>query len=87
MTGKTFSERLVALRTERGMSRYAVCKAGRLNQAHMIRLERGLAEPSLDTAVRIARALGVSVAVFEDVARPRTDIREKFAQQQKEEER
>lgn len=59
-----FSRRLVELRKAAGLSAYALAKAAGVSKQAVAKLEKGESAPSLETAARLARALGVSVADF-----------------------
>lgn len=52
------------LRRERGLTLEAVGFLAGLDQATVSRIERGLVEPSPETIVRLARALGMSIERF-----------------------
>lgn len=53
--------RIVALRTERGMSQEALAQKAQINRVTLARLERAMHQPTLDTLDRLARALGVAL--------------------------
>jgi transcriptional regulator with XRE-family HTH domain len=63
-----FNERLKQLRKERGLSQDGLAKAAGLSTDTVAKLERPNKEPSWDTAVKLARALGVSLDDFRDDA-------------------
>jgi transcriptional regulator with XRE-family HTH domain len=50
------------VRQERGLTLEAVGYLGQVDQATVSRIERGLVKPSPETTVRLARALGMSIA-------------------------
>jgi transcriptional regulator with XRE-family HTH domain len=50
------------LRKERGLTLEAVGFLGGLDQATVSRIERGEVQPTPETIVRLARALGISIA-------------------------
>jgi transcriptional regulator with XRE-family HTH domain len=68
MSSKTtpapFSVRLRTLRREAGLTQRALAEAAGLSPNYVARLERGELAPSLDTAARLAGALGVEVPDF-----------------------
>jgi transcriptional regulator with XRE-family HTH domain len=50
------------VRRERGLTLEAVAYLGQVDQATVSRIERGLVKPSPETVVRLARALGMTIA-------------------------
>lgn len=52
------------LRLKRGLTLEALGYLGDLDQSTISRIERGIVEPSPDTVVKLARALGISVQRF-----------------------
>ncbi|AEI71141.1 hypothetical protein [EBPR siphovirus 5] len=59
---KTIGNRLAELRAERGLTLQDVADRTGLSKTHVWELEAGRTRnPSIDTAVRLARALGVSL--------------------------
>ncbi len=54
------------LRTERGLTQQALADAVNLSRVQVARLESGTRNASLETAKRLATALGQSLAVFDD---------------------
>ena len=61
---EAFAGRLRALRESAGLTQQALAVAAELSVSYVAKLERGVADPSWSTVVRLARALGVSVAAF-----------------------
>ena len=57
---ETFSERLYRLRTERLMSQRALAERVGIEHRMIGRFERGDNKPRIDTAVGLARVLGVT---------------------------
>lgn len=51
------------LRTETGVTQAALAHAAGIDQAHLSRIERGTARPSLDVLVGVAAALGADLSV------------------------
>jgi len=64
---EAFAVRLRALREGAGLTQQALAVAAELSVSYVAKLERGVADPSWSTVVRLARALGVSVAAFDEV--------------------
>ena len=62
----TFGDRLRALREAAGLSIYELAKRAGLSRTAVSRIEQDERQPSYETAVKLARALGVSVAAFDD---------------------
>jgi transcriptional regulator with XRE-family HTH domain len=62
----TFGKKLVRLRKAAGVSRYALAKRTGLTLQALTYLETSDRVPSWDTVQRVARALGLSTAAFED---------------------
>jgi transcriptional regulator with XRE-family HTH domain len=59
---RTIAKRCVLLREQRGLSLQAVAERADLSKSHIWELEQGRARnPTVDTAVRLARAFGVSL--------------------------
>jgi transcriptional regulator with XRE-family HTH domain len=50
------------VRRERALTLEAVAYLGGVDQATVSRIERGLVKPSPETTVRLARALGMTIA-------------------------
>lgn len=63
----TFAARLRALREEAGLSVADLARLADLNRTYVHNLEAGRREPSLKLATRLAKALGESLAVFDDL--------------------
>ena len=59
-------ERVRALRMSRGISQGALAEAAGMSQTTLSRLEKGHQCPSLEGVERIAKALGVSIAMVVD---------------------
>ena len=64
-TPDTLPARLRALREAAGLSRYALARAAGIHPGTYGRYEAGRKMITLETAGRIAAALGVSLAVFD----------------------
>lgn len=56
-----FGRRVADIRHARGLSRRSVAHAAGISDVSLMKLERGLSRPLLETAERLARALGVSL--------------------------
>lgn len=54
--------RLAACRLQRGLSQVSVARVAGLNPSYLSRLERGQIQPTVATAMRIARALKTSMS-------------------------
>jgi transcriptional regulator with XRE-family HTH domain len=65
-----FNERLKALRTAAGLTQDGLARVAGLTVSTVAKLERPNKEPSWDTAVKLAKALGVSLDDFTDEATP-----------------
>jgi transcriptional regulator with XRE-family HTH domain len=61
------------LRSQAGLTQAQLADRVEVSDEFMSRLERGLKSPSLDTAGRIADALGVTLAVLFDFDAPTPD--------------
>ncbi len=61
-----FSDRLRALRTERGFSQEKLARAADVSTGTVARLEHAGLDPSWSTVVKLAQALGVSPNDFLD---------------------
>ena len=64
-TKDSFARRLTRLREASGLSIPQLATVAKLPRQTIHHLENGEREPKLATAIRLARALGVSVAEFE----------------------
>lgn len=53
--------RLREIRKARGMTQEMLSKAARVNRVNISKYENGLSSPNLDSAQRLANALGVSI--------------------------
>lgn len=58
----TFGERIKMLREERGLSQGQLAEKLNVHQSHISRIEIGIHEAQFQTAIKLAEALGVSVA-------------------------
>jgi transcriptional regulator with XRE-family HTH domain len=67
-----FADRLRELRLRAGISQYELAKRSGVSGQAISRIEKGEREPGWSTVRKLARALGVSVAVF-DVEPPADD--------------
>ncbi len=61
----SFPTILRRLRAQAGMTQQALATAVGLSRVQVARLENGTRQPSLETAQRLATALGQSLAVFD----------------------
>ncbi len=61
----TFGRVLAEQRKKRGMSRSQLAEASELSYPYVSQLETGLRKPSRDAAVRLSRALGISLSDLE----------------------
>lgn len=55
----SFTARLLSLRQDRGLTRYAIARLADLAPSHYTRIESGECDPQLDTVRRLAAALKV----------------------------
>ena len=60
--GKTFAQKLAAARRAAGIRKAELADRSGLSRSTLTHLERGTREPSLDSAIRLARALGIPLA-------------------------
>jgi len=58
--------KLRAIRKQRGLSQRALAGKARMSQRFLCNIENGLADPSLSTLRRLAKALGVTVGALVD---------------------
>jgi transcriptional regulator with XRE-family HTH domain len=63
---ETFGKKLARLRKAAGLSQYALAKMSGLTNQAITYLETTDRSPNWDTVQRLARALGLSTAAFED---------------------
>lgn len=71
MRRDTFGSRLARLRQAAGLTAYGLAKATGLDETGIRRLEAGERQPSLETARRLAEALGEpSLAVWDGCTAP-----------------
>jgi transcriptional regulator with XRE-family HTH domain len=56
----SFGERLREARLDRGLSQDALAATAQLHHTHISLLERGRRDPTLETLVRLARALNLT---------------------------
>jgi transcriptional regulator with XRE-family HTH domain len=61
----TFAVRLARLREARGWSAYRLAKEAGVTSGQLSHLESGRRGPTLETARKLARALGVSLAEWD----------------------
>lgn len=66
----TFGEKLRQLRKGAGLSVKEMAKAAGISEVACYLMQRGNTSPKFDTAIRLARALGVSTSIFEDCVFP-----------------
>ena len=64
-TVTTFGRVLAEQRKKRGMSRSQLAEASELSYPYVSQLETGLRKPSRDAAVRLSKALGISLSDLE----------------------
>ncbi len=62
--------RLRAIRKQRGLSLRALKKASRVAVSALAKFEAGVGDPRLSTLRKVAKALGVSVAVLIGESKP-----------------
>ncbi len=62
--------RLRAIRKQRGLSLRALKKASRVAVSALAKFEAGVGDPRLSTVRKVAKALGVSVAVLIGESKP-----------------
>jgi transcriptional regulator with XRE-family HTH domain len=62
----SFAEKLIELRRKVGLTQQELAQAGGLSISAVRSYEQDTQEPSLRNAVKLARALGVSVEAFAD---------------------
>jgi transcriptional regulator with XRE-family HTH domain len=65
---ETFAARLKRLREAAGISQVELAGRAGLHTYSIAKFEQGQREPSLESAQALAKALGVSLATFDDVA-------------------
>jgi transcriptional regulator with XRE-family HTH domain len=65
--GEIFGPHLRALRIARGLTQAQLAERADTNTMFISKLERGVTTPTIGTLVRLARALGCSVAQLVDV--------------------
>lgn len=65
-TPDTFADRLKALRASTGLSQSQLAAAAGLSLGAITHLEQGLRQPGLQTAMALARGLGVGVCRLTD---------------------
>jgi transcriptional regulator with XRE-family HTH domain len=70
---ETYGEVLARLRAAKGWTMYRLAMESGLKQQSLWNLESGKMQPKLATAVKIARALGVSVEAFVTEDQPAED--------------
>ncbi|MGH7177758.1 MAG: helix-turn-helix domain-containing protein [Tepidisphaeraceae bacterium] len=61
--------RAIAQAERRGLSQYAIAKAAGMPQSQVGRVASGESVPTLDTAERIARAIGCKLAIVRLLAK------------------
>jgi DNA-binding XRE family transcriptional regulator len=71
LAGKSVSLRTLRLR--KGMSQAQLAAAIGTQQPHVVRIERGQADPQLDTCRRLARALGVDLNTLDQALQAAVD--------------
>lgn len=64
-TPDTFARRLAALRESIGITAYELAKRSGVSKQALSRLERGESKPSLETALKLCKAMGKSLAEFD----------------------
>lgn len=59
---KHLTNKIKEMRTKKGISMYQISKdAGKVNQSHYSRIELGYMEPTVSTALKLAKSLGCTV--------------------------
>lgn len=78
MAGKKgfFARRLKKLRLEAGFSQAALAEGSGLSVSAIRHFEYGLREPTYETLVKLARALGVSLSAFDQGPPPDSQDKE-----------
>jgi transcriptional regulator with XRE-family HTH domain len=77
-----FGERLVALRTARGISKSALAVRSRISHSWISRVENGKNSPSLGMLEKLARGLGVPIrALLEGNSGRTVPLRDPFIQE------
>jgi transcriptional regulator with XRE-family HTH domain len=61
---KAFGSVLRGLRSERGLSQARLAQEAGLDRTYVSMLERGRRQPSLDTMIRLAEALSITLTVL-----------------------
>jgi transcriptional regulator with XRE-family HTH domain len=62
----SFAQRLRELREAAGLSQYELARRSGVSKQALSKLEKGERQPSWETVRKLARALDVSVAAFDD---------------------
>jgi transcriptional regulator with XRE-family HTH domain len=57
----TFAESLAVARTAAGLSQYALAQKAGISKQSLSTLELGTRQPSLETAMKLAKALGITI--------------------------
>ncbi|MBP2655698.1 MAG: putative transcriptional regulator, family [Firmicutes bacterium] len=70
------AKKIIELREAKGWSQYKLYKSAGISQSNISRIEAGLIIPKGDTLQKIAKALGVSMAEFDE----NTPVKELFPQ-------
>lgn len=70
LVASDFATKLTELRESAGLSQYALAKKAGVSKQAISLLEKGENEPNWTTVKKLARALGVSVADFDDEEKP-----------------
>lgn len=71
VASSTFGQRLKELRTEAGLTQYALAKSSGVTAQNIANIEKGISEPTWPTVLKLARALDVSVEEFDTGEDPR----------------
>lgn len=84
-----FGERLRELREAKGVTAYRLAQLAGVSRQTLSSIEVGRADPSWDTAIRVARALGISLDELagDDVELPSAEEPKKAGRPRKEAER
>jgi putative transcriptional regulator len=69
-TERTFADRLTELRKEKGLTQSQLARAAGYSRQYIFQLEHGAAQPTWETAKKLARALGVRVQDFDPEEEP-----------------
>jgi transcriptional regulator with XRE-family HTH domain len=60
----TNGEAIKAIREPLGIAQFELAERAGISRSHMNKIEKGVEQPAIETAARIARALGVPLAAI-----------------------